>query len=46
MSIPEKISEYRGFSIFKIAETNYRAAGSNHGSIWSAQCYIDELLSP
>lgn len=40
------VSTYRGYVITKIAETNYSAAGTNHGSIWSAICYIDELLTP
>ena len=40
------VDTYRGYTITKIAEKSYKAAGSMHGSIWSAICYIDELLSP
>lgn len=36
---------YRGYEIVQLGETSFRAAGTLHGSIWSAQCYIDELLA-
>lgn len=39
------ITTYRGFSIEKHGDTSFKAAGSFHGSVWSAKCYIDELLS-
>lgn len=44
--MPEFVSNYRGYAITKLGETSYEAAGTKHGSIWSAKCYIDELLAP
>ncbi len=40
------MSTYRGYTIEQLGPTSFRAAGTMHGSIWSAMCYIDELLSP
>lgn len=42
----EYISTHRGYAIHKLGEGSYQAAGTSHGSVWSAICYIDELLSP
>lgn len=40
------VSTHRGYTIEKIGPTSFKAAGARHGSVWSAICYIDELLSP
>lgn len=40
------VSTHRGYEIWQLGPTSYRAAGTLHGSVWSAVCYIDELLSP
>lgn len=39
-------STYRGFIIIRVTPNTYNTAGASHGSMWSARCYIDELLSP
>lgn len=40
------LSTYRGYDIWQYGPTSFKAAGAMHGSVWSAKCYIDELLSP
>lgn len=45
--IDEPVSTtYRGYLITEVGPTNFLAAGTGHGSLWSAKCYIDELLAP
>ena len=39
------ISVYRGYAITMLGKNKYNAAGTTHGTVWSAVCYIDELLS-
>ena len=46
MEVLEHVSTHRGYKIFKKGPTSFKAAGAWHGSVWSAICYIDELLTP
>ena len=46
MNDREFVSTYSGYDIHKLGPTSYEAAGTSHGSVWSAKCYIDDLLSP
>ena len=42
---PRMLKVYRGYEIWQTGPTSFRAADNDHGSLWSATCYIDELLA-